>query len=418
MKNAGAMFVGQVGRVVLQGAYFFIVARSLGAADFGAFAATVALAALIAPFGSLGSINLMIQHIVDEVKSPAVQFATAVKVTTAAGLCMLLFITALSPLVTPASLTVTLVAAMAFSELLCARQVEVAAAVYTGLQRMGTTARLLLAFNAVRLAGAVALTALPVNFSLANWIATYLMSSAVAAAGILMYVRRDVGPARADMKQFRGEWRQGLLFAVGLSSQTAYNDIDKVMLARISTLEATGIYSAAYRVIDFSFTPLRALLSAAYPRFFLHGQKGLANALSFTRRLAVPCMGYGIFATASLLLFAELIPIVLGSDYESAVSAVRAMAVIPLLKALHYLAADTLTGSRMQGARSAAQLGVAALNIALNVVLIPKFGYNGAIVASIASDAALGLALWTIIVVRVRGPRSHDRDLTSQPTEA
>ena len=130
-------------------------------------------------------------------------------------------------------------------------------------------------------------------------------------------------------------------------------------------------------------------------------------------------MGYGLFATASLLLFAELIPVVLGSDYESAVSAVRAMAVIPLLKALHYLAADTLTGSRMQGARSAAQLGVAALNIALNVVLIPKFGYHGAIIASIASDAVLGLALWTIIVRRVRRPRSpgRDRAFASQPAD-
>ena len=30
----------------------------------------------------------------------------------------------------------------------------------------------------------------------------------------------------------------------------------------------TGIYGAAYRFIDVSMTPVRSLISAAYPRFF------------------------------------------------------------------------------------------------------------------------------------------------------
>ena len=39
------------------------------------------------------------------------------------------------------------------------------------------------------------------------------------------------------------------------------------MLARLGTLEATGIYGAAYRLIDVSFAPVASLLTAAYAVF-------------------------------------------------------------------------------------------------------------------------------------------------------
>ena len=50
----------------------------------------------------------------------------------------------------------------------------------------------------------------------------------------------------------------------------------------------TGIYSAAYRIVDICTAPMRALLTAAYPRFFRSGAKGITGSAALARRLAGP----------------------------------------------------------------------------------------------------------------------------------
>lgn len=401
-RNAGSMLLGQVGRVALQGAYFVVIARALGVEGFGAFAGLVALVALIAPFGSLGAINLMIRHIVNDPSTAPSQFATALKVTSLAGVAMTALLLVAAPWVAPNEVGLLTIACVCIAELLGARLIEVAGGVYTAKEQMLRTAGFQLWLNGVRLAGAGALWLSPLEFTLNNWAMTYLLTSSTTTASILWVVRRHVGPAHGQLAQFRHEWREGILFSFSLASQSVYNDIDKAMLARLSTLEATGIYTAAYRVVDMAFTPMRALLNAAYPRFFRHGRQGLRPALQFTRQLAVPGISYCLGATIVLLVGAPLIPVILGSDYSASVDALRALAVLPLLKAMHYLAADTLTGAGYQGLRSIVQISVAILNVGLNFALIPSFGYWGAVYASLLSDGLLALLLWIVVWHRRR----------------
>jgi O-antigen/teichoic acid export membrane protein len=67
---------------------------------------------------------------------------------------------------------------------------------------------------------------------------------------------------------------EGAYFAAGGSAATFYNDIDKTMLARMSDMRSTGIYGAAYRLIDVSMAPIKAMTSSAYAEFFRQGVKG------------------------------------------------------------------------------------------------------------------------------------------------
>ena len=71
----------------------------------------------------------------------------------------------------------------------------------------------------------------------------------------------------------RPEFKEGFYFAVSQASQTIYNDLDKTMLVRLGGLEATGIYGAAYRIVDVSFAPVGALTQATLARFFRHGER-------------------------------------------------------------------------------------------------------------------------------------------------
>ena len=70
--------------------------------------------------------------------------------------------------------------------------------------------------------------------------------------------------------------------ALAARALTIYNDIDKIMLSKLSDLASTGVYAAAYRIIDVSLTPVRSLVAAAYPQFF---RKGVPGRMRATYRL-------------------------------------------------------------------------------------------------------------------------------------
>src|SRR5438067_1213911 len=62
-RNTLWMIVGQGLRLVIQAAYFTIIARSLGASNYGAFIGVVALVGIVFPFGALGSGNLLVKNV-------------------------------------------------------------------------------------------------------------------------------------------------------------------------------------------------------------------------------------------------------------------------------------------------------------------------------------------------------------------
>jgi O-antigen/teichoic acid export membrane protein len=222
-------------------------------------------------------------------------------------------------------------------------------------------------------------------------------------------VSAKLGSPAMSFARSLAEIREGFYFAVGLSAQTIYNDLDKTMLARLSTLSATGIYGAAYRLIDVSFAPVSALLAAAYPNFFRRGVGGVSSTFSYARMLLKHAVGYSVLACGGILLCAGLVPHVLGPEYVRTAEALRWLAPLPILKALHYFLSDTLTGAGYQGLRSAIQTAVALFNVLLNLWLIPAYSWRGAAWSSIASDGLLACAVGTtVFLLAVRPSRQSE----------
>ena len=88
------------------------------------------------------------------------------------------------------------------------------------------------------------------------------------------------------------------------------------------------------------------------------------------------------------------------------------MALLPLLKTMHYFAADSLTGAGHQGLRTLVQVLVALFNVVVNLWVIPAYSWRGAAWSSLASDGLLGASLWGCAAFL----RSRSRALM-QPTE-
>jgi len=387
-------------RVVVQAAYFIVIARSLGAEGYGAFVSVIALVNILVPFSGLGSGYLLVQNVSRSAELFAKYWGNVLAMTLLSGLVFVGAVLWLSHYFLPGSIPPLLVLLIAVSDLLFARVLDAGGLAFLAFQRLAWTAHLQVLLSLSRLGAALSLVGLvasPTPLEL-GWV--YLLSTAVSACVGAFFVHRKLGTPGLDLAKVAAEIKEGFYFSVSLSAQNVYNDIDKTMLARLSTLEAAGIYAAAYRLIDVSFTPVRSLLYASYSRFFQHGAVGVRGSFGFAKRLLPITSAYGLIVGAALYLTAPLLPYLLGADYENAVEAVRWLAVLPLLKAVHYFLADTLTGAGFQGLRSGLQSLVAVCNVLICLLLIPIYSWRGAAWASIVSDAllllGLGVVLWYI----------------------
>src|ERR1700756_4089473 len=63
LRDTTQLSIGQGLRLIIQAAYFVLIARSLGPDAYGAFVTVVAMAALLGPFSGLGTANLFIKNV-------------------------------------------------------------------------------------------------------------------------------------------------------------------------------------------------------------------------------------------------------------------------------------------------------------------------------------------------------------------
>ena len=136
--------------------------------------------------------------------------------------------------------------------------------------------------SALRLAAIALLLPFGHRVTLSMWTWAYLLATGVSTAYAVYRAHRQWGRPFFSLVSLREDVREGIYFSIGTAAATIYNDIDKVMLGKVS-FAAVGVYAAAYRIIDVSMTPVRALVSAAYPRFFRLGVDGIRPTYNYAR---------------------------------------------------------------------------------------------------------------------------------------
>lgn len=401
-RNALWMLLAQGIRLVIQASYFIIVARTLGVEEYGAFVGVGALTAILAPFVSGGRGDLLIKNSSRDRSLFSEYWGNSLLVITVSGFIFTAIAIALSRIIFPSTIPSSVVFLVCLSDLFFLRLLDVSGQAFQSVQLLKRTAQINIVFSATRLLAALLFISFFHNPGIAEWSVLYFLSAAIPATAAVLLVNQTLDSPKFSVSRIRSEFKEGLYFSTSLSAQSIYNDIDKTMLARFSTLEATGIYAAAYRLIDVAFIPVRSLLYASYAKFFQQGSKGIAGTIELTKRLLPLASIYGLGASICLLGFAPVIPLLLGSDFGQTVEALKWLAPIVLLKTLHYFAADTLTGAGFQGLRTGAQIFVAIFNILINLWLLPLFSWRGAAWSSLLSDALLMVCLWSILTFMYR----------------
>ena len=391
------MFFSKLFNIVVQAAYFIVVARLLGTENYGSFIVITAIASIVFPFVPLGSEHILVKNVSTDRASFSTYWGNALVILTCNGILCTVALLLLSPLIFPSNVGQVTILLILLSDLLGLALLDLGLKALLSANMVDKLAQLGVLSTCSKLLAALSLAVFFERPDVAAWGYLYFASSLIMAIVTVVLVNRMVGAPRPVWLELKSNISQGLDFSIGTSANNINANLDKSMLGKLSNVAAAGIYASAYRFIDVGIVPLLALFGATYTRFFKHGASGIKGTLSFAKRLLPMLILYAIATLAGYWLLAPYIPIILGEEYRDAIGALLWLSPIPAIATLQYLAADTLTGAGNQKARSRVQVAAAIVNILLNIWLIPRFSWKGAAWATLTSDSLRLVCLWLIV---------------------
>ncbi|MEM8828345.1 MAG: oligosaccharide flippase family protein [Cyanobacteria bacterium P01_G01_bin.19] len=397
LRNSWTIFQSFILRLVVQGVYFVILARSFEPARYGAYVGIVAIVSIFIPFASWGSGEVLIQNVSRDRSLFREYWGTAILKILLFGSLFISLILIVYRFIAIPNISIYAVFLVALSNLIFLRLNDAARDAFIAIGSMGYTAKSIVLVSLNRFFAAIVFLTCFENPSILIWCALYCFATFVSSVATSFLLVRQMTYPKFNFSKITSELRLGLSFAVGISAQNIYNDLDKSMLAKLSTLEATGIYGVAYHILNVSFTPILSVALASFSKFFQQGAKGIKGSFALCKKLLPMSCGYSLAAIVGIFIFSPLIPKILGSQYQDSVYALLWLSPTIIFRTMHLFAADTLTGANHQGARTFTQVLVAAINGLLNLWLIPRYGWHGAIWATITSEFLLMVFLWGAI---------------------
>lgn len=209
-----------------------------------------------------------------------------------------------------------------------------------------------------------------------------------------------------DVRRWGPMLREAVPLAIGLALTIAMMKIDVLMLSLMDSFDAVGHYSIGYKFSDIIDTfalaaaaPVSTLLVAAWP--------GAMNVFRQRSRSAAMIFAFaGAICVVAFWPSAEpIIRLLYGERFVEAAPAARLLVVGAALMSLIVLGIFLLTSAGKQRYYPAIALFGLALNVGLNLVLIPRMSYDGAAISTVATWAVTVILLWIVIewIMPVKG---------------
>ncbi|WP_072802550.1 flippase [Rhodococcoides yunnanense] len=192
--------------------------------------------------------------------------------------------------------------------------------------------------------------------------------------------------------------REAIPLAIGFALTVAMLKIDVLMLSLLDSFDAVGLYSIGYKFSDMMDTfalaavaPVSTLLIASWPH-------DLATFRTRSRSAAALFALFGAMAVAAFWPSAEpLIRLLYGDRFEEGSNAARLLVLGAALMSLVLLGIFMLASAGMQRHYPMVAVFGLALNVGLNLILIPRLSYNGAAISTVATIGTTVVLLWVVI---------------------
>jgi O-antigen/teichoic acid export membrane protein len=173
----------------------------------------------------------------------------------------------------------------------------------------------------------------------------------------------------------------------GLLGLAIFNS-DFLFLRTMQGSEAVGFYAAAYTLISFSQNLGVAYTMSLIPSITRVRSDVVAARALFDGAMAQVMAGGLPVAIGGVLVAGPLVALIYGAGYTASVRPLQILLLVIPVALLRNVAQGVLLANERPDLMLRTAAWAAAANVVLNVVLIPRWGMEGAAVATVATEVA------------------------------
>jgi O-antigen/teichoic acid export membrane protein len=197
------------------------------------------------------------------------------------------------------------------------------------------------------------------------------------------------------------------LFISSIAIAVYYN-LDIIMLSYLKTDFDVGIYNAAYRIFLVGVLPINFILQSFFPqlsRIYNLDDRGfwfIMNKYAFSQ--------FFLGVSASIIIYVLSgvgINLIFGHEYISASIALKILALNISVVSVNVLFGNPLTAWGKQKQYSFVIVAGALANVFLNFILIPKYSFNGAALATLLSEFIVFVGVLILFNTTLKSRRNH-----------
>jgi len=400
VSNTSVQLVGHVINVLFGLAITGLLARYLGVEGFGELSLTLVYFSLIGTLANWGFFTILVREIsrlgrwdegiINVWISSGIFWSL---VSTVGATTVLLCILTVADYATALKLRIFLMGLVHFTLILNIFDVLFRVKLKLGLSVLASVCNRLVHLSAVGVC-------IYYGSSLTAIVATYLLANFAGSYVLYLFSKRFL--------RFRFVWdpekvvlllRETAPLGLANAIYILYYRIDALMIDWLLGIGALGIYNVAFRFLDYSNALAAMFLVPIYPLManrFPTDNQGLIRI--FQKSVDYAVIIGGIVSLGMIVLAKPLVHLVFGDNFSASVIVLQVFGLSPVLIFHNRICGNMLIVLGMQGkALNTVLISSLVLNIGLNLVLIPTFGYIGGAVTAVAVQwLALILNVWFI----------------------
>lgn len=395
-KNAIWIIGGKVAQSVFALVINMLTARYLGPSNLGLITYASSLIAFVTPVMQLGFSYVLVQDIVNDPDSEGKVLGTSIILSLISAICCIIGVTAFAFAVNPDEKD-TILICLLYGLILIFQALEHIQYWYQAkLISKYTSVISLIAYLVVSVYKIYLLASKKSVYWFA--LSNVLDYAIISVASIVMY--RKLGGKRLTFSWATGKRMFARSHPYILSSMmvTVFAQTDKIMIKMMIDEASTGYYGAAVTCAGMTAFVFTAIIDSFRPSIY-EGKKWSEDVFKYRLTMLYSIVIYLSLAQSIVMtVFSKWIVLFLyGDAYSSAISALRIVVWYTTFSYLGGARSAWILANEKQKYLPMINLSGALANVALNAILIPLIGINGAAIASLITQIFTNVVVCYII---------------------
>jgi O-antigen/teichoic acid export membrane protein len=407
-KNTSVLFMAQLITYVIGFFITMYTARYLGTEGFGILSLALSITAITGIFADLGLGSLMIREIARDKSLTSKFFSNTLLIKFFLSFLTIGITIAIVHIFKYPEPVTIVIYIITLSTLINAFN-GVLVSIFQAYENMGYVSVGTILNSVIMLAGTF--IGIYYKFDILFFATIYVIANILTlAVSLFIYAwKLSLPKIEIDFSFWKPNLKEALPFGIAGIFVIIYYQIDSIMLSVLSGTEAVGLYNAAYRLIYLFLSLYNVYTIAIFPvmsSFFKTSKESLSFAFerSFKYLLIISLP----LTIGTILVAKKIILLVYGANYLPSVLALQVLVWTIIFMFLNGLAGNLLGAANRQPVVTKITGVGAVINILLNLILIPEFGFVGAAAATVVTEFCM---LPLIMYVMVKTQNTHIKPL-------